>query len=319
MSVPRTHIDLIGDIHGHAVELEALLKKLGYKSHGGDYRHDEGRTVIFLGDYIDRGPKIKQTLALVHGMVEAGNAVALMGNHEYNALCFNYEERKGGHVREHSIKNILQHVETLRQFKGDQLAYDSTIEWFKTLPLYHESDEFRAVHACWDEGCIKLLRKHLKNGRLTEPLIRRSADEDDPIHEAVKVTLTGREIKLPKPLVITDKDGHERSEMRIKWWVDPVGATYHSLGFPRPKQAPKEPIRPKLLKAATRYPDNGKPVFFGHYWLQGAPKLQNRNVCCLDYSVARKGQLLAYRFDGERKLNKKNLVPVKAILLKKKR
>jgi hypothetical protein len=48
-----TTLDLIGDIHGHADELEALLKKLGYTPHGGSYRHPEGRTVLLLGDHID--------------------------------------------------------------------------------------------------------------------------------------------------------------------------------------------------------------------------------------------------------------------------
>ena len=77
MSYVPFPVDLIGDIHGHADELEAFLKKLGYQRTGTRYKNDEGRTVLFLVDHIDRGPKIKETLALVRGMVEAGNAVAL--------------------------------------------------------------------------------------------------------------------------------------------------------------------------------------------------------------------------------------------------
>jgi hypothetical protein len=72
MKPNKQYIDLIGDIHGHADELKALLKKLGYRQHGGSYKHDDGRTVLFLGDHIDRGPKIKEALAIVCGMVEAG-------------------------------------------------------------------------------------------------------------------------------------------------------------------------------------------------------------------------------------------------------
>lgn len=49
-------------------------------------------------------------------MVESDSAIALMGNHEYNALCFHYQEKDGGHLRKQSIKNILQHFKTLRQF-----------------------------------------------------------------------------------------------------------------------------------------------------------------------------------------------------------
>ena len=89
-------IDFIGDIHGHADELEALLIKLGYKKSDGVYAHPE-RKVLFVGDYIDRGPKIKETLNIVKSMVENDNAIALMGNHEYNALCFHFKATEGGH------------------------------------------------------------------------------------------------------------------------------------------------------------------------------------------------------------------------------
>ncbi|MFZ1679216.1 MAG: metallophosphoesterase, partial [Saprospiraceae bacterium] len=102
-------IDFIGDIHGHADKLEALLKKLGYTFNAGSYSHPE-RKILFVGDYIDRGPKIRETLDIVRRMVENENAIALMGNHEYNAICFHYPEKEGGHLRNHEIKNVLQHI-----------------------------------------------------------------------------------------------------------------------------------------------------------------------------------------------------------------
>ena len=84
-------IDLIGDIHGHADKLEALLLKLGYQKNKCVYSHPE-RKILFVGDYIDRGPKIRETLEIVRSMVESENAIALMGNHEYNALCFHFQD-----------------------------------------------------------------------------------------------------------------------------------------------------------------------------------------------------------------------------------
>lgn len=69
-------------------------------------------------------------------MVDSGNAIALMGNHEYNALCFHYQETEGGHLRKHSIKNIIQHYETLKQFQNKQKEYEAYLDWFKTLPLF---------------------------------------------------------------------------------------------------------------------------------------------------------------------------------------
>ena len=55
--------DLIGDIHGHADCLVNLLEKLGYKKSGDVYHHPL-RQVIFLGDFIGRGPKIREVLLI---------------------------------------------------------------------------------------------------------------------------------------------------------------------------------------------------------------------------------------------------------------
>ena len=166
-------IDFIGDIHGHADKLEELLLKLGYKKRKGVYTHPE-RKVLFVGDYIDRGPKIRETLEIVRSMVGSDNAIALMGNHEYNALCFHFQETEGGHLRKHLIKNIIQHYETLKQFQNRQNEYEDYLDWFKTLPLYYETDTYRAVQACWDNYNIENLRKTLIKERLTEELIHKS-------------------------------------------------------------------------------------------------------------------------------------------------
>ena len=84
-------IDFIGDIHGHADELEELLQKMGYSKQNNTYTHPE-RTVLFVGDYIDRGPKIREALEIVKQMVEHESAIVLLGNHEYSALCFHFQE-----------------------------------------------------------------------------------------------------------------------------------------------------------------------------------------------------------------------------------
>ena len=63
--------DIIGDIHGHAAELRALLKRMGYQEREGAYRHP-GRTAVFVGDFIDRGPSQVETVEIARAMVEAG-------------------------------------------------------------------------------------------------------------------------------------------------------------------------------------------------------------------------------------------------------
>ena len=234
-------IDLIGDIHGHADKLEALLLKLGYEKKKGTYAHSE-RKVLFVGDYIDRGPKIRETLEIVKSMVDSENAIALMGNHEYNALCFHFQETQGGHLRKHLIKNIIQHYETLNQFQNRQKEYEDYLDWFKTLPLYYETDTYRAVHACWDNKNIEFLRQTLVNDRLTDDLIYQSVKEGTALNEAIDQTLKGKELKIPNGLHFTDKEGTVRTEIRIKWWENPSEMTYKSICVEPIENLPEQPI-----------------------------------------------------------------------------
>src|SRR6056300_1273996 len=99
-------VDLIGDIHGCAASLRLLLERLGYKEHSGVYRHPS-RRVIFVGDLLDRGPRIRETVAIVRSMVDAGQAEVVMGNHEYNYLCYRTPslERPDRFLRDHTPRN----------------------------------------------------------------------------------------------------------------------------------------------------------------------------------------------------------------------
>ena len=87
--------DIIGDIHGYCDALEELLHKMDYQHREGCYRHPEGRKVIFVGDLLDRGPGIRETVKLAMDMHEQGQALMVLGNHEYNAVCYCSEDDKG--------------------------------------------------------------------------------------------------------------------------------------------------------------------------------------------------------------------------------
>lgn len=302
-------IDFIGDIHGYADELEKLLDKLGYSKENGTYTHPN-RKVLFVGDYIDRGPKIRETLQIVRGMVEQGNAIALMGNHEYNALCFHFQESEGGHLRKHEIKNIIQHYETLKQFENRQDEYEDYLEWFKTMPLYYETEKFKAVHACWDNKHVEYLKTVLDNDRLTDNLIYESVKKGTKLNLAVEETLKGKEIKMPNGLSFSDHQGTQRTEIRIKWWEDPVKMTYKSISVEHLELLPELSIELSELSSHEFYGEDEKNVFFGHYWFKNNPTIIKENVCCLDFSVAKGGKLVAYRYDGETVLSSEKLIYV---------
>jgi protein phosphatase len=80
--------DIIGDIHGCHDELVELFGALGYDDGDGDgvFRHPEDRTVVFLGDLVDRGPATPAVLRMAMTMVEAGTAICVPGNHEQKML-----------------------------------------------------------------------------------------------------------------------------------------------------------------------------------------------------------------------------------------
>jgi calcineurin-like phosphoesterase family protein len=98
--------DIVGDIHGYADKLQRLLRRLGYEERDGIYRH-ASRQLVFVGDFIDRGPEIRRTLQIARAMVDAGTARAVMGNHEFNALLYHTIGPDGKWLRPHSKKTHL--------------------------------------------------------------------------------------------------------------------------------------------------------------------------------------------------------------------
>jgi hypothetical protein len=299
--------DLIGDVHGHAPALKKLLKKMDYKEVDGVWQHPR-RKVIFVGDYIDRGPAIRETLHLVKSMVEGGHAFALLGNHEYNALAYILELPNGRYLREHNAVHNKQHEQTLQQFSGYEKEWQDYLEWFYTLPLFLDLPELRAVHACWDLSHIAWLKR---NGYVTmsPELLMDAHQRGSEAYQVINDTLKGKEYNIPESYSWKDKDGHERRSNRVKWWKDPLNTHLGELLFNCPPELNERMLQDKIQ--AVVYPQNAPPVFFGHYWLEDSyPVIQADNVVCLDYSIAKGGNLVAYRWNGEGKVNRTHFVHV---------
>jgi len=290
--------DVIGDIHGHASELKALLAELGYSRHGCGYKRSD-RKVIFVGDFVDRGPAISEVIDIVRSMVDAGDALAVMGNHEYNAIAF-HTPRPGEQdawFRAHSDKNLKQHHETLKQLSMQKLA--EAIAWFKTLPVAIELGGIRIAHASWQTHDIARINQSLRtHGRFTSEFLCLSEDAESELNTSIENVLKGPELQLPPGYSIIDKAGHERNSVRIKWYEDGTGRTYrqHHLGS---DVVPDVKINAGDLTTFETYHQDAVPVFVGHYWLTGTPIPLTTNVACTDFSVAKGGKLVAYRWDGE--------------------
>jgi hypothetical protein len=300
--------DLIGDIHGYAEPLRRMLTKLGYSESNGCFRHPS-RKVIFLGDFIDRGPEIREALRIVRSMVDSGAALAVMGNHEFNALCYHTVGMDGKPLRAHSDKNLDQHKVTLAAFAELPDEWRDYLAWFRTLPLFLDMGEFRVVHAAWDDSIISKLEG---GNKLDERLLHKAAKRDTPEYEMIEVLLKGREIRLPDGHRFTDKEGCKRSKIRTRWWLNGKGRTYREVVFPRCDDMPATTLPADVEVELPGYSLNAAPVFVGHYWLPGNdPKTPvTTNVACLDYSVAKKGSLVAYRWNGSGPLKDDGFVAV---------
>lgn len=304
--------DVIGDIHGHADELRAVLAKLGYVERAGAYRH-AGRTAVFLGDFIDRGPAQLETLRIVRRMIDAGTAVSVMGNHELNAVAWFLEdrERPGEHLRprtgDKGAKNRHQHAAFLREVEHDGALHRELVDWFLTLPLWLELRGIRVVHACWHPAHMDRLSAQLDRGRfLTTELMQDAARRGTPTFQSVEVLTKGLEAPLPAGFAYTDKDGHRREETRVKWW-DPSAITFRDAAL-LPDQ-PDVPLPDTPIPEDARVELAGEaPLFVGHYWLSGTPERRSRKVACVDYSAGKGGPLVAYRWDGEAELTDAHFV-----------
>jgi len=297
--------DIIGDIHGHADELTELLEKLEYVRVDGCYRHAD-RRVIFLGDFIDRGPKQRGVLEIVIPMVQQGTALAVMGNHEFNALAFHAKDpnRTDEWLRPHSDKNTNQHKRFLQEYASSETNLTVVLDFFQSLPLWLNLDGLRVVHACWEPEFIQALGgdNSLSPTRLIE-----ANRKGTQTYEAIEALLKGVEYLLPNDLTFTDKDGHVRDAARTRWWKNEDGQLKDAV-FPPGAVDELSGKLPVSANDLVGYPESEKPVFIGHYWLRGTPSLMAPNVACLDYSVAKGGTLTAYRWSGEQVLSDDNFV-----------
>jgi hypothetical protein len=126
------------------------------------------------------------------------------------------------------------------------------------------------------------------------------AEKDTPeltVFKAAEAVLKGIEVPLPAPHKFYDKDGQERDRVRVRWW-DNEATDYRRAAMLPPEERvgfPQTQIPPHVLIGH----DGAKPIFVGHYWLTGTPALLSDKVACVDYSVAKGGKLVAYRWDSE--------------------
>lgn len=144
--------DLIGDVHGCLTELERLLERLEYEFEDDVWCHPEGRTAIFLGDVVDRGPQVPEVIVEVSEMVRQGSGLYVPGNHDERFAAFLAGEDL------QLAYGLEQTVDQLADLDGSARAdaLERFWEMYNQAPPYLWLDDGRlvAVHGGLEEPMI---------------------------------------------------------------------------------------------------------------------------------------------------------------------
>ena len=294
--------DVIGDVHGQADKLIGLLTQLGYQHDGQCFQAPANHQAIFIGDLIDRGSQQLQTLSIVFAMIDHGQALAVMGNHEYNALAYATPDARNvsQYLRQHDDRHTSQHQAFLDEVGFGSELHQFWLKRFYELPLWLALDDACFVHACWDSDAMAILKPLLTtDNRLTPLALQKTSEEGTPAFEALERVLKGVEAPLPEGILLVDKEGHQRKNVRVQWWQPNLSfQPIHQIARASQEDLihiPKDTLTAEILFGL----DHDKPIFVGHYWLNGTPELLSHQVVCVDYSAAKDGFLTAYQFDTD--------------------
>lgn len=299
-------LDFIGDVHGEADLLTSLLDKLGYRLNKGVMFHPV-RKAVLLGDLIDRGLKVRETLHLVKSMVEKGSAIVLMGNHELNALLFHTKQPLTEQpLRQHTEQHIRQHSATLRAFNNLEDEWRQWISWIANLPFFLDRTDVRAVHAYWDTKALSVIRAFPKP--LDQNILVRISDSHALEHISARLIVAGPVTLPPANALLEHSEGRQNKKTKSHWWDAELQTSNEKL-----PPTHKFSLCNSEQSQDRNYPTINPPLFIGHYRLH----LPNvivplaTNLACLDYNAGSGGPLVAYRWSGEQNLITSNFVIVK--------
>ena len=317
--------DIIGDVHGSLDKLTDLLHSLGYR--GDIPQHPDGRQAVFVGDLIDRGPAAAQLaiVRLVAAMVSEGSAIAVMGNHEFNALAYatpTYDGSTDYCRSHHNRSNRDKHAEFLSL---TELERQECYDFFYSMPLWVELDGVRVIHACWHQATIDEVAARLGGNALRGPDdIRAASDRSNPLFGQIEFLLKGPEVSISylTGAPFYDKEGTPRHGARLRWWkkAGEFLIDFVELGDPTKHGDDFDiaPLRAHPFTNPLAY-DSPIPVVFGHYWRrrkhhdpEWAPHVDDSYsevTACVDFSAGGDGPLVAYRFNsGDVRIHPENYV-----------
>lgn len=303
--------DIIGDVHGYASLLKKLLLQMGYQKSQNGYFHPS-RKAIFVGDFVNRGPEIRKTIRIVRKMVENGNAMAILGNHEINCIIYYLKDKDGSPLIKSPGKNFLSLYKTINQFAAYPEEWKSHREWMRELPLFLDLGEIRVVHACWSDSAIASIKNMETEGLSRKNMFRKVHKKTkSEISKSVSILTKGIDFKMPGDLKIINNKGVSPRSFRLRWWENSQGKTFEEMSFESKFVLPGYEIPQQIVPQNDPYTTDAPIVYFGHYCRHEEPYIIKPNICCVDSCVAGTKVLSAYRWNGEKVLDANNLLQVR--------
>lgn len=299
-------LDIIGDIHGELDFLNKLLNVLGYDSDGA---HPCARKLVFLGDFVDRGPKSVSTVKKIKSLVDNGNAIAILGNHELNTLNLDAKPGSGWFFKSILTDKKEDKYEPCEKIKEEEMEF--VLSFLNTLPIAYESEGLRLVHACWDAKSIAEMKSlEVFDVKKEYHYYLNKISKELEESEEYKMYLLERKrwsnFLTDKNCAVPFLDGwaliNNKKQMNHPFKVLTSGVE----GI----RSNRQPFFVQKWRFTERvawwdnYPDD-KPVIIGHYWrrfsgkegkIDGEESLFNgidslsyfgkkNNVFCIDYSI----------------------------------
>ena len=261
-------LDIVGDIHG---EIDALNDLLGHLGYAADGCHPEGRTLVFVGDLVDRGPDSPAVLQRVRSLVGRGRAQCILGNHELSLLR---DDTKHGNTWWTAPERETEHP-MARISAGEKQPLR---EFLASLPLVLERADVRVVHACWDGDAIAAVQEHGTAsgdaGQLYDYFVQQTTQE---MLDNKFLSFVRREWREQAPR-LEDRDWEPvfmpgLAELNSRTQMDNPVAVLTS-GMEQPAQEPfwagGKWRMVERVKWWERYVDT-TPVIVGHYWRRFSP------------------------------------------------
>ena len=311
-NLPDGPLDIIGDVHGELDALLALLHRLGVDPE----RPVSARTLVFVGDLVDRGPDSPGVVALVRRLVEAGVARCVVGNHELNLLLGLHKEGNGWAWGDAADHHQVEGPSGIREVPfPSRLATgterEATLSFFRSLPIALVRDDVHVVHACWHPPAVEALPAEGDLPELSDGHSRRIRAEleasglypKERAERAAFADLKRLDVRPDRPLPAhTEGASRRQSDHPIKALTSglEVPVPFSDIFFVGGKW--------RFVRRDAwweRY-DGAPAVVVGHYWrrrlgasVPGKPDAWETprwtdwtgprgNVFCVDYSVGRR-------------------------------